>query len=275
MGRRSEMKKTVDGLILRESIAGESDKLLTVLTAEGKIYLRAKGVRSIKSKNLSLCRAFNYGNFEYYEKNGMCWLSGGSSHSSFFALGGDVVDFALAAYICDIAVEITGEETDSQDILRVTLNSLYAIDKTQKNRELIKGAFELYAAAHSGFAPELDRCRKCTEESAESFFVDIMNGNCLCERCLSELSRAVLENEVDRYAARNILLPVSASAITAARYVLFADPARLFAFELTDKKDLSDFSRLAETYLLNHLERGFDTLDFYKSVQKPLDTEEK
>ena len=62
------MKKAVDGLILRELPTGESDKLLTVLTAEGRFLMTAKGARSMRSKVMSLCTIFTYGNFEYYEK---------------------------------------------------------------------------------------------------------------------------------------------------------------------------------------------------------------
>ena len=51
--------------------------------------------------------------------------------------------------------------------------------------------------------------------------------------------------------------------------IVFQD-FRLFAFELTEGTDLDDFAHFCETYLLNHLERGFLTLDFYKKVQKPL-----
>lgn len=265
------MKKSVDGLVLRESAVGESDKLLTVLTAEyGRITLRAKGVRSIKSKNLALCRVFNYGNFEYYEKNGMCWLAGGSTQNSFFGSNYDIEDFSLASYIAEVACEITGEGVGAEKILRTTLNTLYAIDKKLKPRELIKGAYELFAATHSGFAPELFECRECGCESAESFFVDIMNGNIVCPECLKTKSGASLEAEVDKYDARNILVPISMSALTAARYVITARPERILAFELKDEADLADFSRLGETYLQNHLERGFDTLDFYKAVSKAI-----
>ena len=69
------MRGAIDGLVLREIPTGENDKLLTVLTAEqGKIRICAKGVRSMKSKLMPLCRLFTYGNFEFYEKNGMRWL---------------------------------------------------------------------------------------------------------------------------------------------------------------------------------------------------------
>ena len=165
------MKRSVDGLIVRESAVGESDKLLTLLTAEGKLLIRAKGVKNIKSKNLSVCRLFTYGNFEYYEKNGHCWLSGGSTHTAFFGLNYEIEDFSLAAYVVDIACEITGEGVEAETVLRTTLNVLYAIDKKLKPRELIKGAYELFAATHSGFAPALFSCRECGCETSESFFV--------------------------------------------------------------------------------------------------------
>ncbi len=264
------MKKAVDGLIIRESEVGESDKLLTLLTPDGKMFVRAKGVRSIKSKNLALCRIFNYGNFEFYEKNGYCWLSGGSIYSTFFGINTEIESVSLASYIAEVASEITGEGVEAGMILRTTLNVLYAIDKKLKPRDLIKGAYELFAATHSGFAPELFECRECGCESAESFFVDVMNGNIICPECLGSASSAERDALVDKYEARNILIPVSMSALTAARYVICARPERLLAFELKDAADLADFSRLGENYLQNHLERGFDTLDFYRAVSRPL-----
>ena len=108
------MRGTFDGLILRESAYGESDKLLTVLTAdEGKVFMIAKGVRSLKSKNMALCRLFTYANFEYYEKNGKRWLAGGSVNDSFFGLGTDIEAMALAAYVVDVAAEVTGEGVEA------------------------------------------------------------------------------------------------------------------------------------------------------------------
>ena len=82
------MRGTSDGLIIKERAMGESDKLLTVLTADkGKILICAKGVRSLKSKNASLCHAFTYANFEYYERNGMFWLASGEVKEHFLGLG--------------------------------------------------------------------------------------------------------------------------------------------------------------------------------------------
>ena len=49
------------------------------------------------------------------------------------------------------------------------------------------------------------------------------------------------------------------------RYITGCDAKRLFSFSLDGpaRKELAD---AAETYLVTQLERGFYTLDFYKSL---------
>ncbi len=261
------MRGTIDGLVLRGVDVGESDRLLTVLTAEqGKILIRAKGARSMKSKSLALSRPFTYANFEYYEKGGGRWLAGGSINDNFFGISSDIETLALASYIADIASEVSGEGVGAQDILRATLNALYAIERHLRPLAIIKGAFELYAAFHSGFEPDLSSC-ECGRAGGGSFYLDVMNGAIVCSECMSARGAGhITPPEVDVYLARNIFLPISASVLAALRYVEGASPARLFSFELKDREDMLDFSRVGETYLQNHLERGFDTLNFYKSV---------
>ncbi len=264
------MQGTIDGLVLRESAMGDNDKLLTLLTAEkGKIILCAKGVRSMKSKNLSLCRLFTYGNFEYYEKGDMRWLSGGSVIDSFFGLNTDIEGLALASYIVDIARELSGEEVCAPELLKTTLNTLYAIEQHLKPFEQIKGAYELYAAFSSGFSPDLSCCRECSAVESETFFLDVMNGSLLCSDC-TKRTYAVRDgaDSYDAYLTASILFPMSRSVTAAARYIENAPPKRLFAFNMKDSQELSDLSRLGETYLQNHIERGFDTLEFYKSIIK-------
>ena len=114
------MRATCDGLVIRETDYGDSDKLLTVLTAEyGQMTVIAKGARSSKSKVMPLCRLFTYANLEYYEKNGRRWLSGGSVNDSFFGISADIRGFALASYVVQLAAEITGEGVEAESVLDV------------------------------------------------------------------------------------------------------------------------------------------------------------
>jgi DNA repair protein RecO (recombination protein O) len=152
----------IDGLVLREMNSGENDKRLLVLTAEkGKIWICAKGGRSIKSNKSAICRAFTYAEFEIYEKNNMFYLSGGSPNKAFFAYKTDLDGYALACYVTAICEEITGEEAEAGEALRATLNTFYAIENQLYPIEQMKAAYELFAASVSGFAPDLSTCQKC------------------------------------------------------------------------------------------------------------------
>ena len=264
------MRDTADGLVIKEIAVGESDKLITVLTADkGKLLISAKGVRSMKSKNMALCRLFTYANFEYYERSGRYWLASGEINDSFFGLNGDIEALALASYIVDVANELSGENSPDETLLRVTLNTLYAIENKLRPLEQIKGAFEFFAAAHAGFSPDVSACEKCGKCDAEAFYLDVMNGSLLCCECVrsKELSLTGEVPEYDRFATKNVLLPISGDVIMAIRYAISAAPKRLFSFALKSDDDIAAFSKAGEVYLQNHLERGFDTLDFYREIK--------
>ena len=265
------MKKALDGLVLREIKTGDNDRRILILTAEeGKMWITAKGARSVRSKFASVCRIFTYANFELYEKNGGKWLSGGMINNGFSGINSDIVGFSLASYIMQIADEITGENDPSGEVLRMTLNTLYAIEKKLKPYAQIKATYELFAANISGFMPNLEECPRCKKQDFSSdreLWLDVMNGTVLCGECLSKRSGGLPLPDVDGYEVRNIILPLDASALEAMRYVTYAPPQRIFAFGLTEERSMEIFCRAAETYLLNHLERDFDTLHFYKSIK--------
>jgi DNA repair protein RecO (recombination protein O) len=94
-----------------------------------------------------------------------------------------------------------------------------------------------------------------------------MNGRLLCGACLRKRSGGRAPEELGEYSARNILLPLDPSALASLRYVLSAPLSRIFAFQISDPDSMAAFCRAAEVYLINHLERSFDTLDFYRSVK--------
>lgn len=60
-------------------------------------------------------------------------------------------------------------------------------------------------------------------------------------------------------------LPVSGGTLSAMRYLTSCPLPRLLAFQLSASA-LQELSNLTEVYLMTQLERGFSTLDFYKSI---------
>ena len=92
--------------------------------------------------------------------------------------------------------------------------------------------------------------------------------NNICIDMLRKNKRAVivpLPTEDDRR-VQNSFCRMSASTLAAVQYVCTAPQKRLHSFALAAKEDVSDLCRLAETYMLHHLDRSFPTLDFYKTV---------
>ena len=61
-------------------------------------------------------------------------------------------------------------------------------------------------------------------------------------------------------------MPLDGPSLAALRHVVYGPPKRLFSFQL-EGGSLERFAGACESFLLTQLERGFRTLDFYKSLQ--------
>lgn len=269
---------TTDALILRSVDTGEHDRLLTLLTPDnGQITVLAKGARSPKSQYSALAQPFVYANLELYRKGELNWLRGGSAIEYFPGVREDIVKLALAVYLADVACEVTGEYVAGVEILRLTLNSLYALARDRVTPRIVKAVYEWRTAGFAGYMPEMLHCRVCHGEAAEGMYLDVMNGRLICGDCLRKMSAAAIKDAQhtahravydDTEYNNNILVPMGIGAVAAAGYVLHALPERVYSFRIKDAKQEDDFCRAGEIYLLNHLECGFASLDFYKTIIK-------
>lgn len=265
------MPFATDGLVTRVVDVGVSDKLLYIITPEhGRVAVMVKGGRSPNSKNTPISQLFTYGNFEINKSNSMYWLRGGSVLNPFYDLSSDIVKVSLASYLCDIANELTDEDDeDSDGILRLLLNSLYLIGRGEKDTRIIKAVFELRVAALAGYCPELAHCAYCRAIYSDYMYLDVMGGKLICTDCIEKRNGKELDISVEfeDVPHSSILCGMSPSALAAVRFIISAPPSRCFSFELRDGDELNELTRTAESYLLNHLERGFESLQFYKAIK--------
>lgn len=261
---------SIDGLIIRVFDTGDHDRYLTVLTADrGRISVLAKGSRSVRGQQVAISQLYTYGNFEFYRKGSTYILKGGSVLDPFYSLSTDIDRLSLASYLCDMTYELTDEGEPAPEMLRLLLNSLYAINKNLYSQEQIKGAFEFRAAVISGYEPDFDACNSCGCREVEQWYLDVMNGAILCQNCLQKKgNRAPIKDDYNEIREAEVLCPISAAVRNALHYCIHAPLSRLFAFELKDHNDLGDFSKTTETYLLSHLGRSFDSLNFYHTMRK-------
>ena len=257
------MRKTFEGLILSHTVLKERDKILTILTADmGKVSVYASNVRSLKRGSLVYTMPFQFCSFEVECRTGGMTLVKGDVLHSFYDITNDLSAFALGQYILDIARELTVENNNEADMLRLTLNTLYLIQKGERSLQHIKATFEFRAMAISGYMPELHGCDICGCEDGEMLF-DVMNGIIYCREC-QKIRNMGEAKPVDTGTA-SIVLQLTPSILKGLRYVLAAEPNRVFSYSIAEDEQ-DDYSDVCEKYIINHLERGFTTLDFYHEV---------
>lgn len=256
------MNVEVKGLVLKTTNFKEADRILTVFTEEqGAISIIATGARSLKSRKMSSTMQFCYSSFvltkvgEYYRIKEVELIE------SFYGIRNSIEGLALAGYIAEVLSDVTVAEAD-RELLRLSLNSLYAVSEGKHPIEKIKAAFELRCAAVLGFMPDVIGCTQCSKRSGD-FYFDIMGGSILCYDCnyQRERRRAAPENPHESH----IVCILTETAKVALEYVVHCPVEKIFSFNIPHE-DMSLFSRAAEQYLLNQMERTYKTLDFYHEV---------
>ena len=243
------MYLTTRGLVLRTTEYKETDRILTVLTAEdGLLTLKARGVRSNRSKLKGACQLLTYAEFTVNEARGFRFVSEATAIEMFVGLRNDIVLLALGSYFAQLAEVLSQEDAASPALLSLILNALYALSKLQKPPRLVKAATELRLAAIAGYQPELSGCCVCGNPEPDRF--SIAEGTLECAACRS---------------GDGVRMPLSPASLAAMRYILSCPDKKLFSFSISGaaEKELCD---AAESYLLTQLERSFYTLDFYKSL---------
>ena len=238
------------GLVLRETEYKDADKLLTVLTAEhGTLTLKARGVRKNASKIKGPCQLLCYSSFTASSYQGYYSITEAEVIEMFPGLRQDLEQLSLASWFAQAAETVADADAPSPELLRLTLNALYALANRVRPPRLIKAAFEFKLACLAGFLPELSACVVCGKEAPDGF--DVTRGALCCLDCRDE--------------DRGLCLPIDENTLQALRYIALADPSRLFSFTLPEAS-LEQLGQAAETYLMMQFQRSFSALDFYKGL---------
>ncbi|MBR3639697.1 MAG: DNA repair protein RecO [Clostridia bacterium] len=250
---------------MREVQTSEADKLLTLLTPErGKVTVSGKGVVSLKSRHMTACQLFSYSEFILKKTKKYFYISESETIECFFGIRYDIERLALATYICEVVDYLALEEVADDDLLRLTLNTLYALsEKKDIDLNLLKAAFEIRAAAVSGFTPDLNACGACgKEELRRGVFLDVMNGRVLCPECSKEFVSGLRETDEG---VSPIYVKITPATLEAMRYAVYAPVRRFLSFSIPEE-EISNFGAACEKYLLSHIEHNFKSLEYYRNL---------
>ncbi len=256
-------QREVKGIVLRVVDLKESDRLITIFTEEeGIVSALARGAKNIKNKNFSATGQFCYSSFVLTERADKNWISESQLIEGFFGIRGDLTALALASYIVEFIDDVAVSELEPE-LLRLALNSLYAISSRLHPFDKIKAVFEMRAVSILGFMPEVRYCRECGDGSGE-FFFDIMAGAAICRACRDKLERQ--RETLSEGHETHIVTILTPGAREAMEYSIYAPIERIFSFKISGE-DMQSFAISAEKYTVNHLERSYNALEFYNEVK--------
>ena len=244
------MYLTIQAIVLRVTDYNDRDALLTLLSrSHGKLTVKARGLRRKNSPLIAPCQLLSFGEFTLFEYRGSYTINEAHAIELFTPLHRDLMKLSLGTYFAQAAEVIAQEDIPDPELQALLLNSLYALSALDLPQLQVKSAFELRLACIAGYTPDLTGCRICGQEHPNMF--DLSAGQLECGSCAG--------------GGGGIRMPVTVGMLQAMRYICTCDGKRLFGFAL-GQDNLEKLSSLTEGYLTTQLERGFSTLDFYKSL---------
>lgn len=244
------MQTSTKGIIIREQTIGESDRLVTLLTADyGLVKAFVRRAKTIKSQKLSSTSLFVYGEFSLYRGKDAYVIDNATPIEVFFDLRNDIERLALAQYFAQLAYFLGSEEQPSEDMLRLLLNAFHLLCKGTKDIRLIKSVVEMRMMSLGGYMPNILACYRCGEYETDVMSFDVEEGCIYCKDC---------------YRNNAIIAPLG--VITALRYICLTDISKVYSFSLSND-NIDILSNICERYLLSRIEGRLTTLEFYKSVK--------
>lgn len=245
------MHLKIQALVLRVTDYNDRDALLTLLSRNhGKMTVKARGLRRKNSPLAASCQLLAYGEFVLFEYKGQYTVNEGYSIELFQALRRDLTKLSLGTYFAQVAELVSQEDLPNPELLSLLLNSLHGLTKLNLPEVMVKAVFELRAACLAGYTPDLFGCHVCGNQEPDRF--DLSEGQLECHGCR-------------HLGVSGIRMPVTPSVLNAMRYICYCDPKKLFAFQV-GQDTMERLADISEAYLTTQLERGFSTLDFYKSL---------
>ena len=231
----------VNGVILLESNMGDFDKMLTMLTPNlGKISCIARGARRPKSLLLAGTQIFAFGEYLLYKSGETYSINSVDTIELFYNIRTDLDKLTYAIYITKIVNDVTTENQNSYNTLKLFLNTLYAISETDKNLDFVTTVFKLRLLKIIGFSPNIRECVSCKRTDNITHFSFKDNGF-KCNACSKQDTGAISISEPTK---------------TAIKYIMMADSKKIFSFDL-EEKYMKELELVSNIYLNEKLEKEY------------------
>ena len=249
------MQTTAKGLVIREKVLSNDNRLITILT--GELGIVRAFVRSIKKLGGTMAAAtdlFSYSAFSLFWNKDQYSVDSAETLQIFYHLREDVEKTSLASYMAQLCEELAPEGEEAEEYLRLFLNSLYLLEQDKRSVDFIKPLFELRLLTMSGYMPDLVGCQNCGQFASEQFYFSPATGTLLCAHCAAgQIPQGSIAITHDQLAAM--------------RHIIYSQGNRVFSFKMSPQ-GLRNLGQITGRYVETQLDKHFPALDFYHSLRQ-------
>lgn len=209
---------------------GDFDKMVTILTPNGKIGCSAKGARRPKSQLMAGTQFLCFGEYMLFKGNNTYTLNSCETIEIFYDIRIDLDKLEYASKITKIIQDVTDENQNTYKILQLYLNTLYVISKTDMDLEFVTSIFKLRLMCLLGYTPRIEECVNCNNKE-NLYYFSLKDNGLKCENCGKQDTGAI---------------QISESTKKAITYIIMAPAKKIYSFEISEenKKQLEMISKL-------------------------------
>ncbi|HUQ85016.1 MAG TPA: DNA repair protein RecO [Candidatus Limnocylindrales bacterium] len=141
-----------EGIIIKRRNYKDSDRILTVLTkTNGKIYVKAAGVRKITSRRAGHIEPINHSMLSLYQGNAFPILTEAETINNFSEIKSDLESVGHALHLCELVDGLCPENQENMRIFFLLKNALDKLCLVDVDQKTIINEFEMQLLTILGY----------------------------------------------------------------------------------------------------------------------------
>lgn len=191
----SEVRATA--IVLKAIDYRENDKMISLLTPNGRITAVAKGVKKPNAKLKSCTLAFSIGDYIFAQTSEHLTITGYNGIESFYQLTDDITLYYCANVVAECALRFIQQNDDCGQFFLLVAKTLQFLTYENINAPLVTLRFLISAVNIEGYKIVLDKCCVCSSNKINKFYFDIFLGGLVCSNCVQLTGREISSETVN------------------------------------------------------------------------------
>lgn len=238
-------------VVLSRTKLGESDLILTLLTADGRqTQAVAKGARKPSGKLAAKAQLFCEVDALIAKGKSLDVVAEAQLLDAHASLRGNPERVSAASVVCEVARLTSFDDAPDAFLYPICSRALLACEQArdQAHLDIVVAAFVFKVLSHQGWRPVLDSCASCGESAVMRF--SALAGGTLCESCSKDIEGAE---------------PIDSATLSWLKALIASTFDELLVQEITQEQS-TFLLALAHSWAATHLDARLRAFEFMMGI---------